>query len=456
MWKTSEIAGFAVTIPHLSVARVCTIVLHDNVCGCTTSLPRSIAVFESNRTLRHLAFFEDLTALDESDAEWRCVTAGLVVLRLVDAWMDEGPHTVTADAWGVRAVRVAIEEVEDDAPVRAILGSVLDAMEGSAVADMSAVAPRLLAYAQALEFGARYALAADVYRQVIGHTHPVEESDIAVTAHLQLAKCLRLTGKIGAATEAYEMAAQVAHSSNDIVGVLNARMGNAKIAIERGNLPRAEQLLDDTIASATRPGLEEVRSKALHDRAGVAFYRGNYEQSIRFAYEAMTVATNPRDRDRVLGDLATAFMRLGVLSAARDAYLVLSVTAQEQWTRWLATMNLMEIASRDGAETVFERYRRELASASLPPIIAADYYIQAGEGYQRLGRTDLACGYLERALAIANEHHFNQVVFYVEEALQKVAWLTRAPPLAAPEPSSDVQEIAGALRRMRDIAGAAT
>lgn len=415
-------------------------------------------MFEHDRTLRHLAFFEELSALDESDAEWRSVSAGLVVLRLVDAWMEEGAHVVTADAWGVRAVRAAIEELDDGAPVRALLGTVVDAIEGSAAQDMSAVAPRLLAYGQALEYEARYALAADVYRAVIGHTHPVDESDIAVTAHLQLAKCLRLTGRVGAATQAYEMAAQVAHSSNDIVGVLNARMGAAKIAIERGNLPRAEQLLNETIENSTAPGLEEVRSKALHDRAGVAFYRGDYEQSIRFAYEALGIATNPRDRDRVLGDLATAFMRLGVLSAARDAYLVLSVTAQEQWSRWLATMNLMEIASRDGAETLFERYRRELADAALPPFLATDFYVQAGEGYQRLGRTDLACGYLERALALASEHHFNQVVFYVEESLQKVASPTTAStPSApvAPEPSSDVQEIAGAIRRMRDLAGAA-
>jgi tetratricopeptide (TPR) repeat protein len=412
-------------------------------------------VFESDRTLRHLAFFEELAALDESDAEWRSASAGLVVLRLVDAWMEDGPHSVTADAWGLRGVRAAIQEVDEGSPVRAILGSVVDVMEGSVAADMSAVAPRLVAYAQALEYEARYALAADVYRGVIGHTHPVEESDIAVAAHIDLAKCLRISGNLGAAAEAYGMAAQIAQASDDIVGVLRAQIGDAKIAIERGNLPRAEQLLDDAIAASSRPGLEDVRSRALHDRAGVAFYRKDYEQSVRFAYEAMTTATNPRGRDRILNDLATAFMRLGVLTAARDAYVVLAMTAQEQFTRWLATMNLMEIASRDGAETVFERYRRSLADAPLPPFMEADFFVQAGEGYQRLGRIDLACGYLERALAIARDHHFNQVVFYVEEALQKVTAPVPPSQIAVLEPSGEVQEIAGAIRRLREVVGAA-
>src|SRR5688572_18582660 len=90
---------------------------------------RETAVLESDRTLRHVAFFEELAALDESDAEWRSVSAGLVVLRLVDAWMEEGSHAVSGDAWGLRAVRVSIEEVDAGSPVRALLASVVDAME---------------------------------------------------------------------------------------------------------------------------------------------------------------------------------------------------------------------------------------------------------------------------------------------------------------------------------------
>jgi tetratricopeptide (TPR) repeat protein len=452
MWKTSEIAGFAVTISYLSVAPVCAIVLDGT--DSTGLFTGELAVFESDRTLRHLAFFEELAALDESDAEWRSVTAGMVVLRLVDAWMEDGPHAVNGDAWGLRAVRVAIEEIEPTVPARALLSSVVDAMEDAAVADMSAVAPRLLAYGRALEYDARYALAADVYRAVIAHTHPVDESDIATAAHLQLAACLRVSGNLSAAAEAYGVAGDIAQATDDVVGVLRARIGDARIAIQRGNLPRAEQLLDQAIDDSTDHDLVDVRSSALHERAGVAFFRGDYERSIQFAYEAMNTTTSPRERDRMLNDVATAFMRLGVLSAARDAYLVLTVTAQEQFTRWNATISLMEIAARSGSETLFERYRRELAEASMPSVLTVDYHIQAAEGYRLLGRTELACGHLERALGIASEHHFNQIVFYVEEALQRAT--VPVAPVAAFEPksSNEVQEIAGAIRRMRDFAGA--
>src|SRR3712207_7615304 len=66
---------------------------------------------------------------DEGDAEWRAVSAGLVVLRLVDAWMEEGPQVVTGDAWGLHAVRAAIDEVYDGSPTKAVLGSVVDRSE---------------------------------------------------------------------------------------------------------------------------------------------------------------------------------------------------------------------------------------------------------------------------------------------------------------------------------------
>jgi tetratricopeptide (TPR) repeat protein len=226
--------------------------------------------------------------------------------------------------------------------------------------------------------------------------------------------------------------------------------------MQRGNLPKAEQLLDQTIRDSATRDLSEVRSSALHERAGVAFFRGDYECAIQFAYEAMKTTTSARERDRMLNDVATAFMRLGDLSAARDAYLVLTVTAQEQFTRWNATISLMEIAARGGSETLFERYRRDLADVSLPPLLSVDYHIQAAEGYQILERPTMACGHLEQALRIATEHHFNQVVFYVEEALQRV---TAPVPPARPfelQPSDSVQEIAGAIRRMREAAGSAS
>src|SRR5687768_1675849 len=73
---------------------------------------------ETTEQLRHSAFFSELSSLGDSDSTWRAVTAGLVVLRLVDAWVEEGAQVVTADNWGVRSVRAAIDDLPPGLPAR--------------------------------------------------------------------------------------------------------------------------------------------------------------------------------------------------------------------------------------------------------------------------------------------------------------------------------------------------
>ena len=50
-----------------------------------------------------------------------------------------------------------------------------------------------------------------------------------------------------AAAAAYEQASRVALAAGDMIGVLRGRIGDAKIAMARGNMPQAESILDETI-----------------------------------------------------------------------------------------------------------------------------------------------------------------------------------------------------------------
>lgn len=409
------------------------------------------------RTLKHLAFFEELASLDESDNGWHAVSAGLVVLRLVDAWVEDGPDAVLGDAWGIRAVRASIEEIAAGAPIRAILGGVVEALEHSAANDMHAVAPRLIAYARALEFENRWSLAAEVYRAVIAHAHPIEDSDFAIDAHIQLGVCLRQVGELDSSEAAYRTAGQIAGATGDFVGVVRARVGEGKIALARGNLPRAERLLDDAIVDATGPAMRSVRVMARHDRAYVAALRGDYEFTIKLAYQALEETELPRERDRLLADIGAAFNDLGVYTAACDAFLVLTVTAQEPYVRWAATLNLLEISQKTGAEPLFERYRRELAQVALPPRLATDYHLYVGQGLMKFGQAPAGIAAFERALEIATEHGYNQAAFQIENVLAEARRTERVRQAAATTwvaPSEELDGIARALREMREEVGA--
>lgn len=407
-------------------------------------------MFDQTEGTRHLPFFAELAALEDGDPSWRSVSAGLVVLRLVDAWIEEGAAAVSADGWGMRSVEAAIEEMDEGLPARSILRSVVRALKSSQPNDMRAIAPRLLAYGRALDLDAKWALAADVYETVIAHVHPVEESDVAITALLRRAFCERSLGELDSAAASYGTASQIAQQVNDLFGVLRAQIGSAKIATTRGNMPQAELLLDKAIAGANEDEFREVRAMALQDRATVAHLRGNFDLAVRFAYRALELTTDAINRDRLLADIAGSFYMLGVRSAARDAYVIIQATAQEQYQRWVATINLMEIAATDGSAPLFERYRRSLADVQLPPALEAEYHLHAGTGYELLGEASAARDALERARALAEDFGFHQIAFKSQEALARVEIPSQKPEAAAnstaPEHLRDVAEVLNDLR----------
>lgn len=406
---------------------------------------------ESEHKLRHLAFFEEIASLDEGDPTARSATAGLLVLRLVDGWIEDGHVVANNDWFGLQNVVGAISDVSDRTPIKAILLRVIESLQ-SGKPDIHAIMTPLMAYAKALEYDAKWTLAADVYRSVLAHLHPVEDADASIAAHLRLGQSYRNLNELERASAAFTSAFSIATAVGDMVGILRARVGEAQIALVRGNLPQAESILDETIARAVGPELRDVRSRALHDRSNVAYYRKDYELAIQFAYDALAISQVASERDRILGDIALGFMELGVYTAARDAYLVLTATAQEQYTRWAAALNLMEISARTGVQTSFEQYRGHLQSQALPPLIATAFELHAGIGYQRFGNQARAQKHLQRAMDLASRHGFNQYLFEAEEALLQLN-APAPPPVSQPKLSLDTEEVAQAIRELRQTAG---
>ena len=410
-------------------------------------------MFDHVARARHLPFFAELAELEDGDVAWRSVSAGLVVLRLVDSWIEEGAAAMAADGWGIRSVDAAIEEMPTGLPARAVLRSIVEAVKSSPTGDMHAIAPRLMAYARSLDLDAKWALSADVYETVIAHVHPIDESDVAITAHLRLAFSLRELGLIDRSAAACDDASVLAQSVGDMVGVLRAQIGRARIAVTLGNLPDAERHLDDAITRAGSEGLSDVRAVALQERANVAHLRGRYDLAVRLAYEALGDTQDPINRDRLLLDIAGSFFMLGARSVARDAYLILEATAQEQYQRWVAAINLMELAAAEGAATVFERYRRHLLEQPLMPALQTQLHLHIGCGYADLGEPLAARAALTTARVLAERYQLNRLLFAADERLSTLG--ERAPTHAREErlEAPDLREIAAELRaRGRELA----
>lgn len=381
----------------------------------------------------------------------------------MDRWVSEGADAVRRDSWSLHAVRKAVDDMDESLHARVILHGIVELMATAHVVDVDLLAPRLLAYGHALDLEGRFALAVDTLRAVIGFVDPEIHADVAVDAHMRLGFCLRMLGTLEEAAEAYGTAGRLAQLMGDTARILRARVADGKLALARGNLPAAAMILDETVHAATgNPGLAELRSSALHDRAAVAFAAGEHEAAVHFAFAALEGATRQVARDRVLADLATMFIQLGVRDAARDALVLLSVNAEEQYTRWMALINLMELSALERAELPFEQYRRTLADAALPADLATQYALHVGLGYHTFGRRAASVKALEAALLLARQHDFHQISYQAERALQALrrqdapVSTTAIPAGHRPErvaPPASIQPVTTAIRRLRDLSG---
>jgi tetratricopeptide (TPR) repeat protein len=411
------------------------------------------------RPLSHLPYFERLAELQNDSAEWRSVAAALVVLRLFDSWMREGAGMVAQEAVGLKAVRDQIASMDVRDSNRRLLGSVVDSMVAAQDPRIVTVAPRLMAYGRALQQAAKWSLAADIYRTVLAYTTPVEDSETVIAANMQLGRCLRVLAEWEEALSCFGAASQVATMSDDMMGILRARIQEAHIAIDRGNLPYAETLLDQTIVQAKESGLSEISSTATHDRAHLALRRGRPDEALVLQYDAFKGVRNQMARDRVLNDLGESFVQLGVYSAARDAYLVVAATAQEQYMRWTATINLLDVSVYERREPLFEQYRRELDGVDLPPTLETYYYIFVAEGYRVFDQPSLAKIAISRAIELSTSHQLGQALFKAEgilgELQKQVAREEREERQTARAStySAEIQGIANAIHEIRAMAG---
>ncbi len=219
---------------------------------------------------------------------------------------------------------------------------------------------------------------------------------------------------------------------------------------------KAETILDQAIESANLLGLDDIHARALADRAWVAGLRGQHDLSIRYSYRALSLLRSKRERDRILSNVATGFRFLGALDVARDAYLVLAATAEEQFVRWNAELSLLAIAAEQGSELQFDRYRRDLEEADLSPQLRVSYHLQVGRGYGLLRNVDAGVRHLEVAIEMASAHQLNQLIFDAESALTDLRRQRPTRPLVSTWKShaNEFEEIVSAIESMKELVGA--
>jgi tetratricopeptide (TPR) repeat protein len=409
--------------------------------------------------IRHQVYFDTLGTLREDSAAWRCVFAGLSVLRLVDSYGDTSTAPKPAGWAQLHNVRAAIEEMSEGDPMRGVLTAVLEEASTRNVVD-DTVSRTLMAYGRALDSEASWSLATDVFATVAKLTKPERNARLAVEAHVAIGGAARRNGDWDTSARAYSQAAYIADTLGDRVGMLTVQVGIANTYFARGNLPQAQTILDDVIVQARDQDLGNVHGMALHSRAAISHLRGDYEQALKLAYEAFNLTSETSERELILSDIAAGFSALDMRDSARDALLIASATSQGKRARWQATINLLELAGIDQDEKNFDAYTAELRNAPMGPWLRSHYLLILGEGLIHFDRFDYAEAALKEAIDYASANQVHKVVFQAESALKTLAStvnsVRRAASKSVPfKPTQEVLDVARSITRLREAAIAA-
>jgi tetratricopeptide (TPR) repeat protein len=368
--------------------------------------------------IKHQSFFEFLSGADQEAPVWQPVLAGLAVLRMIDSRI---AHDRAGDTdWGsVESVKSAVNAISDGNPVRAILLQLIAAVSGTEI-QRGTVGRCLIAYGRALDFVGQWTLAGDVFATADAIAGEPADARISIESNIALGAASRLMGDWDTSEHAYARAAYVADTIGDTAALFQVEVGRANTQMLRGNLSVAESMLDEVIEQTRASGANDVLGRALLSRASVAHLRGAYADAVRIGYEALETTTNPTARDTILSDIAAAFAGLGLREPARDSYLIVAGTAQSQWVRWQATLNLMELAGLEGREADFDAYAREMKAAPLDPRLRAYYFMFLSAGQQRFGRGTEAEASLAEALRFAERNQLHQIAHEASVAIAEL------------------------------------
>jgi tetratricopeptide (TPR) repeat protein len=400
----------------------------------------------------HDAFFKRLGETGPGSRQWQSVSAGLVAMRLVERCAARRDASTRSVAFReLLAVRRAIRALENG-PIRRALSAVLDAVAADASGATSRVIGALSAYGHQLEADGEWRLAADVFGVAIACALARDDRTPLPASYFHIGLCRRKMGDVDGAHVAYESGRAVAAGIGDTAGLLRLDVGEARIAIERGNYPDAEARLESIIAAARAAGVQEVVARALHDRGLVAFKRDHTEAAVRYYFDALQLFQGADDQERALHDIALALLELGARVDARRAFEVLFETAASHETKWAAAINLMEVAARDSEWATFESWRVRTAAVALPPELAAQCLVVLGDGYRRFGRPALAIDAYQAAMKAAGAAGLHEYVAQAEagrQTVREVPARMTAPTTTLPSTLSDVMAAVAARSAVR-------
>jgi tetratricopeptide (TPR) repeat protein len=412
-------------------------------------------VGSSSDVLNHEPFLERarLQREQERDGAARLALGAYVVARLINKLLtlEAGPEALEGFRWQLDAVRRHVDDLAADAPETAHLAGI--AAAASAEGRISAgLWMNLTAYAYFLEHEGRLEESLEILNlaaRAQGLGTPPE--DFAAYA-LFAARLNRQLARWDSASVCYAAAEQAALTCGDDISALRGRLGQGAVHRGRGNYPQARVIAEAVLREATQLDLVDAQALAYADLGTIYTFQGMRLDALKAHYQAFRLTQDPLQRMRSLSDLAIDLSEIGAFEAARVAFNIVTASNTSLLVRVNALLELMDLESGLGNRVAFERCRSGIDTVreSMSPSMATDYEFKLGMGLARFGQLGRASDALRRGLALAETHGLNAWYFKIEQALGKLAEISREEsPVRGPSELSDalvVREMEMSLR----------
>jgi tetratricopeptide (TPR) repeat protein len=360
--------------------------------------------------LTHEPYFDALQVVNNTTAEWRSILAGLLVLRLVDSWLEHDMSLVVKDVTNVQAVQEALSGVQERDSRLSRLSDLVEIVTQSEQPGVPNIAISMLEYGRTLYENNQWTLALDVFASLLSHALADQDETTILSAAGRLAFVLKQLGQLEAADSAYALVFQRTSGLDRPEFYFPARIGFSDNLVRRGRFTEAESVLGAVVMQTSALGLTDLHASALHQMASIAMERQDYGTAIRLGQTALTQMSQPRRRTHILMHLGGAHSGAGNHETAKHILLSQLQQTQEENVRQGALITLLEITAKDGDQPMFNRYRQQLDGTLVLPVLQVDYYLYVAKGHHLFRNSAGAREAWQNALEIALAHGLAQMV----------------------------------------------
>jgi tetratricopeptide (TPR) repeat protein len=386
------------------------------------------------------------------------ISTRFLVARVIRGLVED-EFVVDPDSLGyqVKGVRKELESHQGREPEHKVWERVLAAIE---LLDHDELLAAVLEWGGIVEGMGHFSGALELHSLAYDLAVAVGSGEAAVDAARFRGRVFRKTARWDDAIRWYGVAETVARESQSSRKLAPVLDGLASAHRDRGNLPKARELLGQLLTLGVQDESLYAQALAHHSLMTVEKEADNLEEAVLHGWKAFHSHDSRKSQLYTLFDLAGVLRKKNELAAAWDAYSVVAAQVGTFEYVLLSLDAMALIAAQRGQGARYDTLRARVDGMGwdeqgASAVVQGQVLLYRGISCRALGRTQEGDAWITRALSFAEEHGLNKLIFDAEAALQpresgeiSESWAPQEE--SGQATSADVQEVHQSLQEMRE------